>query len=72
MSHNTEIKLCNLYQFTEAFSGIVSCKNLTIFHAPSFCNKLHLVDALFARTQTSFGVGQKSSASSLETFLSSR
>jgi len=25
-SHNAEVKLCNLYQFAEAFSGIASCK----------------------------------------------
>jgi len=29
-----------------------------IFHVPSFYNKLILVDALFARTQTHFGNGQ--------------
>jgi len=33
-------------------------KYFAIFHVPSFYNKLHLVDALFARTQTSFGIGQ--------------
>ena len=33
-------------------------KILPISHVPSFYNKLHLVDALFARTQTSFGIGQ--------------
>jgi len=65
MSHNAEVKLCNLYQFAEAFNdeGIQRrCKlqNIfPIFHVPSFCNKPHLVDALFARTQTSFGVGRK-------------
>jgi len=32
MSHNAEVKLCNLYQFAEAFNGIASCK---IF-CPSF------------------------------------
>jgi len=26
MSHNAQVKLCNLYQFAEAFSGIASCK----------------------------------------------
>jgi len=26
MSHNAEVKLCNLYQFAEAFNGIASCK----------------------------------------------
>jgi len=26
MSHNAEVKLCHLYQFAEAFSGIASCK----------------------------------------------
>jgi len=31
---------------------------LLIFHVPSFYNKLHLVNALFARTQTSFGIDQ--------------
>jgi len=31
---------------------------LPIFHIPSLYNKLHLVDTLFARTWTSFGVGQ--------------
>jgi len=29
-----------------------------MYHVPLFYNKLHLVDALFARTPTSFGVGQ--------------
>jgi len=28
------------------------------FHIPSFFNTLHLVDVLFARTQTSFRIGQ--------------
>jgi len=32
MSHNAELKLCNLYQLAEAFTGIASCK---IF-CPSF------------------------------------
>jgi len=27
-------------------------------HLSSFYNKLHLADDLFARTQTSFGIGQ--------------
>jgi len=31
---------------------------LSIFHVPSFYNKLHLVDALSARIQTRFGIGQ--------------
>ena len=60
-SHNAEVKLCDLYQFAEVFSGIASCKMFWpsfIFHVPSFLNKLHLANALFARTQTSFGVGQ--------------
>jgi len=26
MSHNAEVKLCNLYQFAEAFNGIASFK----------------------------------------------
>jgi len=26
MSHNAAVKLCNLYQFVEAFNGIASCK----------------------------------------------
>jgi len=25
--YNAEVKLCNLYQLAEAFSGIASCKN---------------------------------------------
>jgi len=33
-------------------------KYFAIFLVPSFYNKLHLVDALFARTQTSFCIGQ--------------
>jgi len=45
--------------------------SLPIFHVPSFYNKLHLVDALFARTQTSSGISQFTSASSIETLLSS-
>jgi len=32
MSHNAEVKLCNLYQFAETIIGIASCK---IF-CPSF------------------------------------
>jgi len=31
---------------------------LLIYHVPSFYNKLHLIDALFAQTWTSFGIGQ--------------
>jgi len=31
MSHNAEVKLCNLHQFAEAFSGIASCKILCPF-----------------------------------------
>jgi len=31
---------------------------LPIFHIPSFYGELHLVDALFAQTQTNFGVGK--------------
>jgi len=30
----------------------------SIFHVPSFYNGLYLADALFARPQTSFGIGQ--------------
>jgi len=46
---------------------------MPIFHFPSFCNELHSVDALFARTQTNCGSGKTVySASSIETFLSSR
>jgi len=59
MSHNAKEKLCNLYQFAKEFNGIASCK---IFGrsliVPSFYNKLHLVDALFAQTHTSFGIGE--------------
>jgi len=33
-------------------------KYFAIFHVPPFYNKWHLVDALFARTQTSYGIGQ--------------
>jgi len=32
-------------------------KYFAIFHVSSFYNKLHLVDALFPRTQTSFCIG---------------
>jgi len=49
-SHNVEVKLCNLYQQVENI--------LPIYHVPSFHNKPHLVDVLFARTRTSFGIGQ--------------
>jgi len=42
----------------EAFNGTASCNILLIYHVPSLYNKLHLVDALFARTRTSFGIGQ--------------
>jgi len=31
-SHNAEVKLCNHYQFAEAFNGVTSCK---IFAHPS-------------------------------------
>jgi len=59
MSHNAAVKLCNLYQFVEAFNGNCKLQNiLPICHVPSFYNKLHLVDGVFARTQTSFGIGQ--------------
>jgi len=30
-SHNAEVKLCNLYQFAEAFSGTESCKIFCLF-----------------------------------------
>jgi len=33
-------------------------KYFTIFHVPIFYCKLHLVDAIFAHTQTSFVIGQ--------------
>jgi len=33
-------------------------KFLPIFHVSPFYNKVHLADALFARTQTSFRIGQ--------------
>jgi len=32
-------------------------KYFAIFYVPSFYNKLHLVDALFAQTQTIFCIG---------------
>jgi len=57
MSHHAEVKLCNLYHFVEEFNvrPIASFQNiLHIFHVPSFCGKLHLVDDVFARTQTSW------------------
>jgi len=37
-------------------------KYFAFFHDPSFFKKLHLVDALFARTQTSFGIWSNSLA----------
>jgi len=46
-------------------------KYLTIFHVPSFYNKLHLVDALCTNSHK-FWYWSNSLASSIETFLSSR
>jgi len=61
-SHNAEVKLFGLYQFAEAFNGIASCK---IFFPPFMfhhfiinCISSMLLAALFARTQTSFGISQ--------------
>jgi len=31
---------------------------LPSYHVPSFYNKLHLIDATFARTRTNFGIDQ--------------
>ena len=55
MSHHAEVKLCNLYQLAEAFHGIAICKIFTYLLCSiiSLYNKLHSVDALFSRTQTS-------------------
>jgi len=60
MSHNAEVKLCNHYQFAEAFNGIASFKIFVHLSCSitSLYNKLHLTDALFARSQTRFGIGQ--------------
>jgi len=41
-SHNAEVKLCNLYQFVEAFNGIASCKifcpSFMFHHFTTTCN----------------------------------
>jgi len=46
MSHNAEIKLCHLYQFAEAFSGIASykifCPSFMLHHFTKNCIWLKL------------------------------
>jgi len=74
MNYKAEVKLCNLYQFDEAFNGIASCKIFCpsfMFHhfkinsilLMLFFHELKLVLAL---------VKQFTLASSIETLLSSR
>jgi len=59
MSHNAEVKPCKSLSVRLSIQWYCKLQNiLPIFHVPSFCNNLHLVDALFAQIQTSFGVGQ--------------
>jgi len=43
---------------SKAYKNTSAFKYFAHFHVPSFYDELHLLDALFARTQTSFGVGQ--------------
>jgi len=72
-SHNVEVKLRNLYQFFKRLMVLQVAKYFAICHVPSFYNELHLVDALFARTeQVLILVKQFTSASSIEMFLSCR
>ena len=61
-SHNNAAKLCNLYQFAEAFNNIASCKifcpSLMFHHSMIKCIWSMLLAAFLARTQTSFGISQ--------------
>jgi len=73
-SHDAKVKLCNLYQFAEAFSGIASCN---IF-CPSFMlhhfaiNCIWLMLFLHELKHVLVLVKQFNSTSSIETLLSSR
>ena len=73
-SHYVQVKLSNLYQFSKRFSGIASCKIL----CPSFMfnnfttNWIWLMLFLHELIHVLVLVKQFSSASSIETFLSSR
>jgi len=74
MSHNAEVKLCDLYQFAEVVSGIASCK---IFCPPFMfhnftTNCIWLKLFLPKLKQVLMLVKQFTSASSIKTFLSSR
>jgi len=64
-SHNAEVKLCNLYQFAEAF-------NLPIFHVPSFKKSIWLMLFFHELKQVLALIKQFTLASSVETFFSSR
>jgi len=73
-SHNVEVKLRNLYQFAEAYNGIASCKIFCpscMFHHFTM-NCICLMLSLHELKQTLVLVKQFCSASSTETFLSSR
>jgi len=74
MNYNAEVKLCNLYQLAEAFNGIASrkifCPFFMFHHFTMNCIWLMLF--LHELKQVLVLVKQFTSASSIETFLSSR
>ena len=73
-SHNAEIKLYNLYHFTEEFKCIASYNIIFpsfVFHHLTI-NCIWLMLFLHERKQALVLVKQLTSASSIETFLSTR
>jgi len=73
-SRNAKLKLCNLYQFAEAFNGITSCKvfcpSFTFHHFVINC--ICLILSLPEPKEVLVVVKQFTSSWSIETFLSSR
>jgi len=57
-SHNAKVKLWIFISLLKHSQVLQVAKYLPIFNFPSFYNKLHLVYAVFARTQTRFGIGR--------------
>jgi len=72
MSRNAAVKLCNLYQFVEAFNGIASCKifclSVMFHHFTINCILL----MVFLHELKQVLVWSNNLASSIETFLSSK
>jgi len=72
MSHNAEVKLCNLYQFAETFNDLGGCKiffsSIMFHHFTIHCIWL----MLFLHELKQVLVKHFTSASSIEAFLSSR